>query len=230
MNIAWSDHTLAILLMLAGALVLGILLGYFLWGGFQRMYHALKGEKDKLHRQFVDLEKDYVSLKYQHDELKKDNSAMKVSLNSCEADKAILQNKLRHALEDGAPAEAAAPRLSPSATSMEGLFTDDNLQILEGIGPKMESALHELGIRKWSDLAAAENLKERLENNGVNTHINNPASWPKQAKLAADGNWEELIGYQKTLGGGLESTGEPLHTSKLEKLRDRKKGHIKDPE
>jgi hypothetical protein len=32
--------------------------------------------------------------------------------------------------------------------------------------------------------------------------MHNPGTWPKQAKLAADGKWEELETLQKQLKGG----------------------------
>jgi len=32
----------------------------------------------------------------------------------------------------------------------------------------------------------------------------NPGSWPKQAKMAADGKWDELEKWQNEHDGGLE--------------------------
>lgn len=78
----------------------------------------------------------------------------------------------------------------------------DNLQIIEGIGPKMESVLNENGISTWSKLAAkkASELQNILDRYGNRYQIIDPTIWLEQARLATDGKVSELINLQKTDG------------------------------
>ncbi|MCW5922340.1 MAG: 50S ribosomal protein L27 [Saprospiraceae bacterium] len=82
----------------------------------------------------------------------------------------------------------------------------DDLKIIEGVGPKIESLLKEGGISTWSALAEApvERLKEILDAAGSRYQMHDPSTWPAQAKLAAEGNWDELKSYQEALSGGRE--------------------------
>ncbi len=118
---------------------------------------------------------------------------------------------------DTASGIAAAPVAKGTAFDK---LKNDNLQIIEGIGPKMNEILHKHGIVTWSDLAAMTpaGLRELLDKeNPTRYKIINPATWPEQAALARDGKWEELINMQKDLNA--QSTGtEGLTDSKLEKM------------
>jgi large subunit ribosomal protein L27 len=84
----------------------------------------------------------------------------------------------------------------------------DDLKIVEGIGPKIETLLKEGGIQNWDDLAAADldKLKEILDAAGSRYQIHDPSTWAAQAKFAADGKWEELKEYQEMLMGGRDVT------------------------
>lgn len=96
----------------------------------------------------------------------------------------------------------------------------DNLQIVEGIGPKMESVLHENGVKSWSDLAGKNETELRaiLDKYGDKYRIIDPTSWSAQASKAAAGDWDGLITLQKSLDGGKGNTGNTSTDSKLEKL------------
>lgn len=82
--------------------------------------------------------------------------------------------------------------------------TPDNLKIVEGIGPKIESLLNEHGIFTFAQLAAAEvaSLSSILTGAGSRFQIHNPETWPRQAAMARDGRWEELEAWQEELNGG----------------------------
>ena len=58
----------------------------------------------------------------------------------------------------------------------------DDLKVINGIGPKIESLLNENGILSFVDLSETkiENLRELLLKN--NLHLANPESWPIEAK------------------------------------------------
>lgn len=96
----------------------------------------------------------------------------------------------------------------------------DNLQIIEGIGPKMESVLHENGVKSWSDLAgkSESELKDILGKYGDKYRIIDPTSWSAQAAKASSGDWEGMIALQKSLDGGRANTGNNSTDSKLEKV------------
>ena len=82
----------------------------------------------------------------------------------------------------------------------------DDLTKIEGIGPKAAEALSNAGIDSYAKLAKAnaDKIKEILtESSSRMAHLD-PGSWPKQAKMAADGNWDELQDWQEKAKGGVE--------------------------
>jgi small subunit ribosomal protein S1 len=78
----------------------------------------------------------------------------------------------------------------------------NDLTLVEGIGPKIASLLNESGVETWKQLGETkvEFIAEVLEKNSLGFH--KPATWPKQAELAANGKWEELAKWQGELDGG----------------------------
>ncbi len=80
----------------------------------------------------------------------------------------------------------------------------DDLKKIEGIGPKIAEHLNKGGIKTFADLGKAKQatLKGILAAAGPRYKMHNPGSWPKQAKLAAKGNWTELKALQDKLNGG----------------------------
>ncbi len=84
----------------------------------------------------------------------------------------------------------------------------DDLKKIEGIGPKIAEILNSNGIKTFSDLASAEaeKIREMLKEAGGRFASHNPETWPAQAKLAADGKWDELKKWQDELDGGIEKS------------------------
>lgn len=82
----------------------------------------------------------------------------------------------------------------------------DDLKRIEGIGPKIEKMLNDDLIYTWAELAEApvDRLKGILRKGGDRYKMHDPKSWPDQAKLAAEGRWEELKELQDILDGGRE--------------------------
>ena len=106
-------------------------------------------------------------------------------------------------LESAAPAadkKAAAPKKDKAPKL-------DDLKIIEGVGPKIETLLKDGGINTWAELAAApvDRLKEILEAAGPRYQIHVPSTWPAQSKFAAEGKWDELKEYQEMLLGGRDA-------------------------
>ncbi len=106
-------------------------------------------------------------------------------------------------------AEASMASRAPSTASIEEKAEPsepDDLKVIEGIGPKIEQLLHEAGILTYKDLASAkvETLEAVLEKAGPRFRLADPATWPKQAALAAEGRWDDLKKLQDSLKGGRE--------------------------
>ncbi len=80
----------------------------------------------------------------------------------------------------------------------------DMLQIIEGVGPKMEEALNKGGIKTFIQLGQAtpEKLNSIIEAGGYNPGISDTDSWVKQARMAAAERWQQLHDYQLDDGGG----------------------------
>ena len=113
-----------------------------------------------------------------------------------------------------------------------GIFESDNLQIVEGIGPKIEGLLKGAGINTWGGLAAAkyDDLKKILADAGSRYRMHDPKSWSDQARLADTNKWDELVKYQKFLDAGRASTGDFNNPSKVEKLGMKILGFSNNPE
>lgn len=77
----------------------------------------------------------------------------------------------------------------------------DDLQKLTGIGPTFASVLHRAGIHTYQQLAETSPQKLQalliVEDEQFSKH--DTSSWPKQAALAAQGEWEQLKAYQDSL-------------------------------
>ncbi len=87
---------------------------------------------------------------------------------------------------------------------------EDDLTVIEGIGPKISASLKEHGIRTFVQLSRAEpdRLLEILAEAGPNFKLAAPAvvSWPAQAQLAAKGDWDQLHAFKESLIAGRGQT------------------------
>ena len=86
---------------------------------------------------------------------------------------------------------------------------NDDLTVIEGIGPKTAAAFQAAGILTYQDLADVDvdKLKTVLEE--ANLRLAAPSTWPKQAQLAADGDWQGLQSLQDELTAGRHAAGDP---------------------
>lgn len=188
--------------------------------------NKLTAERDKYHTQATKWESDYASLRYQLEESQKAEADLRAALQNCEADKQTLRYQMEKAATGLGIAGGIGEVPTTTAIGFAGLFSEDNLQIIEGIGPKIETVLHDAGYHNWEQLAAAETdtLRTILDNAGSRFKLADPTSWPHQASLAAAGNWDELIRYQKFTDAGRETVGDFETPSKFEKMATKKMG------
>ena len=99
-----------------------------------------------------------------------------------------------------APAKKAAPAKAKKSDK------PDDLTKVEGIGPKAAAAFNAAGINTFAELGKAKvpALQKILDESEGRFGAMNPGSWPKQAKMAADGKWDELKKWQDEHDGGIE--------------------------
>ncbi|PWL40053.1 hypothetical protein DKG77_04295 [Flagellimonas aquimarina] len=134
--------------------------------------------------------------------LETENAKLKADLAAC-------NKKLSNA---GGQKEAAIPAASLDTNAPVAMIFDmtaakaamgkrikqDDLKIVEGIGPKIEGLFHNFGIKTWKALSEASTIKcqEVLNSGGSRYRIHDPASWPMQAKMAYEGQWKDLSKWQ----------------------------------
>jgi len=100
-----------------------------------------------------------------------------------------------------APVSAAAAVL-PTLAAFLNKDGTDNLQVIEGIGPKIGELLNAAGIHRFHELATTPvaTLEGILKEGGSHFQLANPSTWPEQAALIAKGDvaaFEQLIGELK---------------------------------
>ncbi|MCP2264184.1 helix-hairpin-helix domain-containing protein [Promicromonospora thailandica] len=97
---------------------------------------------------------------------------------------------------EAAAAEAAEPEPEPEP---------QDLQRIEGIGPKIEAALKAAGYTTYAKIAAASeaDLRDALATAGI-TFAPAATSWADQAQYLVDGDEDGLQEYQDYLVGGQE--------------------------
>ncbi|MCK5667149.1 MAG: hypothetical protein KAI17_26865, partial [Thiotrichaceae bacterium] len=94
-------------------------------------------------------------------------------------------------------AKKAAPKKATGA---------DDLTKIEGVGPKAAEALAAAGLATFADVAKSTEAKIQkiLDESEGRFGMMKPATWPKQATMAADGKWDELKKWQDEMDGGIE--------------------------
>lgn len=133
----------------------------------------------------------YLSRKSQVENLETQLAALETDVDDCQRSKKTVV------------ARDVAPAVVPVAVPT----TPDDLKIVEGIGPKIEQLLNQAGILTFAQLAntAPERITEILRAAGPRFQIHDPATWPQQAAMARDGQWETLKAWQDALNKGKES-------------------------
>ncbi|WP_281632662.1 hypothetical protein [Flavobacterium luteolum] len=106
---------------------------------------------------------------------------------------------------------ASAPATIPfdavlAANVLGKKIKENDLKIVEGIGPKIEALFNAAGINTWYELSqtATEKLQSILDAGGENYAMHNPSTWARQALMAYQGKWQDLKEWQDSLLGGKE--------------------------
>jgi predicted flap endonuclease-1-like 5' DNA nuclease len=85
---------------------------------------------------------------------------------------------------------------------------NDDLEIIEGIGPKIAGLFRDSGTRTFAQLAGLSlaEMHKVLENGGSRFKLANPGSWAQQARLCHENRWSELRTLQDALDGGVDTS------------------------
>ena len=122
-----------------------------------------------------------------------------------------LENQNRDGLARAEVAEERLRELDSSLIEKEQEITaliarinamQDDLSIIDGIGPKISSVLGLAGIKSFSQLASADEdrIRDILEAENPNLlRLTDPSTWFEQARMAAEGDWKALSSLQDTL-------------------------------
>lgn len=97
------------------------------------------------------------------------------------------------------------PSSEPQEVGMAAVpLSQDDLTVVEGIGPKIQMLLNQYGVQTYRQLAdtPVERLREILSNAGPQLAMHDPGTWPSQANLAANDQWDALKSIQGFLKGG----------------------------
>ncbi len=138
------------------------------------------------------------------DSLTATNSSLETDLASCSSD----LDKLKISKSKIVSAPKPSNLLAFNALAAKDVFgktiKENDLTLIEGIGPKIQELFHNNDIKTWDDLAktSIEKCQEVLNSGGDSFRIHTPKTWPDQAKYAAQGRWKALFDWQEKLDGG----------------------------
>ena len=186
--------------------LLGLMLGWLSWGKYKRRVIKLEDEVRRHNLQIHNLNS---ALKQSQKKAEQNN--IKLSDKDKELklmkEQLSLTKKRNSALaERPTPLTTSSSAIAPSAKSAKGDYSKlqkTNLQIIEGIGPKLETVLKENGVSSWADLSKKSHgeLRAILDKYGSRYAIVDPTSWPSQASLAKKEKWKKLMELQAKDGG-----------------------------
>jgi predicted flap endonuclease-1-like 5' DNA nuclease len=149
-----------------------------------------------------------LSLQSDLDACRATSSKLNANITSLQAEIAALKSKASSNIQSftSNPVSTIPFDASLAATVFGKKIKQDDLKIIEGIGPKIEELYHAAGIKTWKALSetSTEKSKVILDEAGDRFAIHNPTTWAKQALLAYVGKWQELKDWQNSLNGGKE--------------------------
>ncbi|MBA3435215.1 MAG: hypothetical protein H0U11_01855 [Chloroflexi bacterium] len=101
-------------------------------------------------------------------------------------------------------ATTAADRDGAASGGAEDMSPDgDDLKVIEGIGPRIEEVLKAAGVTNYAALAELRPGRLQTIMREAGKRMAKPDTWPEQARLAADGEWQALKELQDSLKRGV---------------------------
>jgi predicted flap endonuclease-1-like 5' DNA nuclease len=197
--------------------IIGLILGWLIWGKWARRVRELEDDLAKARSRNNDLEKKLKACQSSREDLERELKDYKYQLSAAKAEVSSLRAKpttTNSNIENtstGIAAGLASQSTPPTAKKDKyAKVNEDNLQIIEGIGPKMEQVLKENGVANLKILAnkSPNELRSILDKYGDKYKIIDPSDWTRQASLASNHKWEKLMNHQKA--DGSESKAEKM--------------------
>lgn len=198
--------------------LLGYLLGKAKSGGgdLKSRLDSSNSENNKLNSRITLLESDLASakagtasasLQAELDACKANTAKLNATISSLHTEIDSLRAKHSSSQSFTAVSDIPIPFDAALAASVYGKnIKQDDLKIVEGIGPKIEELYHNAGITTWKALSETplERSQAILHEAGERYAMHNPSTWAKQCLLAYQGKWKELKDWQESLDGGKE--------------------------
>ncbi len=182
---------------------------------------VLSDEEIKNHHIYQSLKTKYAELKNSDtkgseqqstiiSELRAENLRIRQALEHCESSLSNAKSDTNGASNIAAFAAETTTGKAFDADAAKSVFgkkiKENDLTVVEGIGPKIAELFNQANITTWYELSktSVEDCQKILDNAGERFAIHNPSTWPRQAKLAAKGKWQKLFDWQEELDGGKE--------------------------
>jgi predicted flap endonuclease-1-like 5' DNA nuclease len=138
---------------------------------------------------------------------------LEADLDACRKGRLKLESDLSAAKSASANvassfAAPAAALIAFDADDAKAVFgkkiKQDDLTIVEGIGPKIQELFHNHDVKTWKALSecSVDKCQSVLNSGGDRYKIHKPGTWPEQAKMAYEGRWADLLKWQDELDGG----------------------------
>jgi len=177
----------------------------------------MKGLKKRLKEQETELESLNTQLSHRDETISDLTARIKEKEDSIillKAEVADLEKLNQDSMTRAKNAEATVIELENSVEEKELEITalkarsramQDDFAIIVGIGPKVSELIRSTGINTFAKLAATDvsRIMDILEaKNPSLLRLTDPSTWPEQARLAAEGDWEGLSVLQDSLKRG----------------------------
>lgn len=171
--------------------------------------------KDGDNSQYLNLQSDLDDCRSNTQQLKAKISSLENDLDFCRANGLKLNTKIselsKKSTDDIKSFASNTDRIvyfnsELAASVFEKKIKENDLKIIEGIGPKIEELYHNAGINTWLKLSqtSIEKSQSILDAGGESFTMHNPGTWARQAEFAYQGKWQELKDWQDVLDGGKE--------------------------
>jgi len=87
---------------------------------------------------------------------------------------------------------------------------NDDLEIIEGIGPKIAELFRDNGVSTFDKVMnmSVSEMQAILEKGGPRFKLANPGTWAEQARLCHENRWTELRALQDHLTAGVDKSGD----------------------
>ena len=211
---------------LAGGLFLGILISWLYWSPKVReredhienletsLMEKVEDLNARAQEQETNLERLNSELRQKEEEIKDLNAKIQEkddTIRSYEEKVADLEKQNSNTLTRAEAAVTIGKKLESSLAEKEQEVAtlsarvnamQDDLSFLDGIGPKISAVLRLAGITSFARLASTDidRIREILEAENPNLlRLTDPSTWSKQARMAAEGDWEALAALQNDL-------------------------------